>query len=170
MGPLTLAQATRFRATGDVPAAAPLFPERHPAAGAGLPRGGRPLPDADLKQALDDALLPQLARRLDEEDTWGQKLSGGEQQRLAVARALLKKPRWLFVDEATSALDEAAEARIYKHLRAMVQAQHGALVSIAHRPTVAAFHAQVWQLDPVPGTDQDRASERVPHRLQLAPG
>ncbi len=107
--------------------------------------------DEQLRQALHDALLPHLADRLDEEDSWGQKLSGGEQQRLAVARALLKQPRWLFVDEATSALDEAAEHQIYERLQALVRSQNGALVSIAHRPTVAAFHARRWELEPGAG-------------------
>lgn len=107
--------------------------------------------DEQLRQALHDALLPHLAHRLDEEDSWGQKLSGGEQQRLAVARALLKQPRWLFVDEATSALDEAAEHQIYERLQALVRSQNGALVSIAHRPTVAAFHARRWELEPGAG-------------------
>ena len=104
--------------------------------------------DAELQQALSDALLPHLASQLDTEDTWGQKLSGGEQQRLAMARAFLKKPRWLFVDEATSALDETAEATLYDRLKAMVLRENGALVSIAHRPTVAAFHNRQWTLEP----------------------
>jgi putative ATP-binding cassette transporter len=104
--------------------------------------------DADLQQALRQALLPALAERLDELDTWGQKLSGGEQQRLAIARALLKKPRWLFVDEATSALDEAAEATLYARLQALVRESNGALVSIAHRPGVAAFHEPQWTFAP----------------------
>ena len=47
--------------------------------------------DAALREALDQALLPELADRLDERDAWSQKLSGGEQQRLAIARVLLKK-------------------------------------------------------------------------------
>ena len=102
--------------------------------------------DAELQQALRNALLPRLADELDREDTWGQKLSGGEQQRLAIARAILKKPRWLFVDEATSALDEAAEATLYQRLRALVAEQDGALISIAHSPAVGAFHAQQWTL------------------------
>jgi len=109
--------------------------------------------DAQLQQALHDALLPQLADQLDRQDTWGQKLSGGEQQRLAIARAFLKQPRWLFVDEASSALDEDAERTLYQRLRERVAAQNGALVSIAHRPGVAAFHEQQWRLtgDPTGG-------------------
>jgi putative ATP-binding cassette transporter len=102
--------------------------------------------DEALKQALVDALLPHLTSRLDEHNTWGHKLSGGEQQRLAIARALLKRPRWLFADEATSALDEAAEKTLYERLRAMVAAENGALVSIAHRPSVAAFHDRSWAI------------------------
>ena len=107
--------------------------------------------DAELQQALRDALLPDLTGRLNDLDTWGQKLSGGEQQRLAIARALLKKPRWLFADEATSALDEAAERVVYERLLALVHAQNGALVSIAHRPAVASFHQSEWTLQPGEG-------------------
>lgn len=110
--------------------------------------------DAQLQQALRDALLPQLADDLDRQDTWGQKLSGGEQQRLAIARALLKRPRWLFLDEASSALDEDAERTLYGQLRALVAQEDGALVSIAHRPTVAAFHERQWRLEGDPALGQ----------------
>lgn len=102
--------------------------------------------DAQLRQALADAELPHLTSRLEDEDAWTQKLSGGEQQRLAVARALLKKPHWLFADEATSALDEATERVVYQKLIAQLQSVHGTLVSIAHRPTVANFHTTRWTL------------------------
>ena len=104
--------------------------------------------DADLQQALVDALLPQLAGQLDRSDAWSQKLSGGEQQRLAFARVLLKKPQWVFADEATSALDAAAEATLYQRLQALVAQRNGGLVSIAHRPGVAAFHQRQWVLEP----------------------
>lgn len=104
--------------------------------------------DAALKQALQDALLPGLTDQLDVSDAWGQKLSGGEQQRLAIARALLKKPKWIFADESTSALDEAAETALYHRLTALVAQRGGALVSIAHRPGVAAFHKRLWVLEP----------------------
>lgn len=110
--------------------------------------------DAQLQQALRDALLPQLAEQLDRQDTWGQKLSGGEQQRLAIARAFLKRPRWLFLDEASSALDEDAERTLYQKLRALVAQEDGAVVSIAHRPTVAAFHERQWRLEGDPALGQ----------------
>ena len=107
--------------------------------------------DAQLRQALDDALLPALAERLDDSDSWGQKLSGGEQQRLAIARVLLRKPQWLFADEATSALDAKAESTLYQRLSDGVRAAGGAMVSIAHRPSVGAFHDKRWTLVPIPG-------------------
>jgi vitamin B12/bleomycin/antimicrobial peptide transport system ATP-binding/permease protein len=90
--------------------------------------------------------LPQLAGRLDERDAWGQKLSGGEQQRLAIARVLLKKPRLILADEATSALDESTEKTIYARLLAHAASVHGALVSIAHKPALSAFHNRQWTL------------------------
>ena len=103
-----------------------------------------------LQQALTDAQLPQLTGRLDDSDAWSQKLSGGEQQRLAIARVLLKKPHWIFADEATSALDEAAEKAVYEKLQAHILAVHGGMVSIAHRPNVAAFHDKQWVLEKSP--------------------
>jgi putative ATP-binding cassette transporter len=106
--------------------------------------------DEALRQALMQALLPHLADRLDEVNAWSQKLSGGEQQRLALARVFLKQPAWVFADEATSALDDAAENTLYQRLLALVRQTKGALVSIAHRPSVAIFHNQTWQLERQP--------------------
>ncbi len=109
--------------------------------------------DAALQVALTDALLPQLANRLDDNEAWGQMLSGGEQQRLAIARVLLKKPQWIFADEATSALDVEAENTLYKKLLADVLLAKGAIISIAHRPSVAAFHNKTWTLEKAAETD-----------------
>lgn len=106
--------------------------------------------DEALRQALNDALLPQLADQLDEADAWGQKLSGGEQQRLAVARVLLKKPKWIFADEATSALDDPAEQKLYEKMLAQVKRAGGAIVSIAHRPSLSALHNKRWTLEKLP--------------------
>ena len=128
----------------------PYFPDGSLRNALAYPQPAAQYDDAALKQALLDALLPQLASRLDDEDAWSQKLSGGEQQRLAVARVLLKKPRWIFADEATSALDEAAEKTIYNKLLASVKTVQGSLVSIAHRPAVAAFHGKLWELEKLP--------------------
>lgn len=104
--------------------------------------------DAALRQALEQALLPQLAGRLDDEDAWSQKLSGGERQRLALARVFLKDPRWVLADEATSALDETAEKALYARLLAGIERRHGGLVSIGHRPSLVAFHNKRWDIGP----------------------
>lgn len=104
--------------------------------------------DAALQQVLHTVRMPHLADALDTESNWSHKLSGGEQQRVALARALLKQPRWLLADEATSALDEATEAHLYGALLHMVRERGGGLLSVAHRPGVAAFHNRRWVLEP----------------------
>ncbi len=124
----------------------PYFPNGPLRDALAYPQPATTYPDAVLAQALQDALLPDLAKRLDDSDAWGQKLSGGEQQRLAIARVLLRQPRWILADEATSALDEAAEKTLYDRLKAQVVSAGGGMVSIAHRPCVAAFHNQRWTL------------------------
>ena len=105
-------------------------------------------PDAygliEIGEALRATGLEHLADRLDEERSWSPILSPGE-QRLAVARALLLRPDWLFLDEATSALDAAMEARLYKLLRARLP--ETAIVSIAHNPSVVAFHDRRLVID-----------------------
>ncbi|MBK5206299.1 MAG: ATP-binding cassette domain-containing protein, partial [Polaromonas sp.] len=128
----------------------PYFPDGTLRDALAYPQPAAQYSEEALKQALTDALLPQLASRLDEQDAWSQKLSGGEQQRLAIARVLLKKPSWIFADEATSALDEVAEKTLHEKLLAQVKAMRGSIVSIAHRPSVAAFHSKLWELEKLP--------------------
>jgi vitamin B12/bleomycin/antimicrobial peptide transport system ATP-binding/permease protein len=93
---------------------------------------------SDIAQALTDAGLPQLCDRIERDDNWPMRLSGGEQQRIALARALLAKPDWIFLDEATASLDPDAEEDMYQILKQRLP--NATLVSIAHRPSVAAFH------------------------------
>ena len=75
-----------------------------------------------------------------------QRLSGGEQQRLAIARAILAKPDWLFLDEATSAMDEAMEAGIYEMLAEKLPGT--TIVSIGHRASLAQFHKRHIEMRP----------------------
>jgi putative ATP-binding cassette transporter len=142
----------------------PYFPEGSLRQALTYPDNATIYSDAQLQHALDEALLPHLASQLDVEGHWTQQLSGGEQQRLALARVLLKRPRWVFADEATSALDEASEKHVYDQLKAMVQAQGGALVSIAHRPGVAAFHAQQWVFEAAPAGSAAQFTLHMPSK------
>ena len=128
----------------------PYFPEGTLRQALAYPDSAVDYTDEALKNALHDALLPHLVNDLDVAGHWTQQLSGGEQQRLALARVLLKRPRWVFADEATSALDEAAEKTLYEKLLTMVREEGGGLVSIAHRPSVANHHETVWQFVPAP--------------------
>ncbi len=128
----------------------PYFPEGTLRQALAYPDSAEHYTDEALKNALYDALLPHMVNDLDVAGHWTQQLSGGEQQRLALARVLLKRPRWVFADEATSALDEAAEKTLYEKLLTMVREEGGGLVSIAHRPSVASHHEIVWQFVPAP--------------------
>lgn len=102
------------------------------------PAPGDAFPETELRETLDAVGLGALAGRLASEENWSQCLSGGEQQRLALARALLARPDWLFLDEATASLDPEAEADLYRMLR--IRLPRTAIISIAHRPAVAAWH------------------------------
>ena len=98
---------------------------------------GRFAPEAIL-EALTAVGLPAFGERLDEQAHWNRMLSLGEQQRIAVARAILHAPDYLFLDEATASLDEPSEAGIYRLIEARLP--RAAVVSIGHRSTLFAFH------------------------------
>ena len=92
----------------------------------------------------------------------GLKLSGGEKQRVAIARTLLKNPPILIFDEATSALDSANERAIQAELRSAAQGK--TVLVIAHRLSTVADAHEIVVLD------AGRVVERGPHAELLARG
>jgi putative ATP-binding cassette transporter len=107
----------------------------------------------DVKEVLGRCQLAHLAGRLDEAADWSRILSLGEQQRLAIGRALLTRPLVIFLDESSSAMDEGLEHAMYTLLREALP--HTTLVSVGHRSSLRAFHqhaltllgAGAWQLE-----------------------
>ena len=70
----------------------------------------------EIIQVLEDVGLGEFVNRLDVVAHWNMILSGGEQQRVGIARAMLYKPDYLFFDEATAAMDEPSEEELYNML------------------------------------------------------
>ena len=129
-------------------------------------RYGRPdASDADVAEAARLARIDRFVGELP--DGWnsmvgerGLKLSGGEKQRVAIARTILKRPRILLFDEATSALDSRTEQEIQASLRE-VSAQRTTLV-IAHRLSTVVDADEILVLE------QGRVVERGRHQELLA--
>jgi len=116
----------------------PYFPLGSLAAALAYPAREGVASSAELREALYKVGLGHFAHRTGEVCCWGEVLSLGEQQRLAICRALLARPDVLLLDEATSALDEASEADLYRLLRR--ELPQAAMVSIGHRSTLGALH------------------------------
>jgi putative ATP-binding cassette transporter len=118
----------------------PYFPVASLAAAVSYPARTGTFAAAQIAEVLRAVGLPQLSSRLDEEAHWNRMLSLGEQQRLAIARALLLEPDYLLLDEATASLDEPAEAELYRLLQERLK--RATIVSIGHRATLLAFHGR----------------------------
>ena len=125
----------------------PYFPVATLATAVGYPAKAGTFDDAKVAEAIVAVGLPELVERLGEEAHWNRMLSLGEQQRLALARALLHAPDYLFLDEATASLDEAAEATLYRLLQERLKGT--TIISIGHRSTLGAMHGR--HVEVIPG-------------------
>ncbi len=125
----------------------PYFPVASLAAAVTYPAKAGAFDDARIAEVIAAVGLPEWSNRLDEEAHWNRMLSLGEQQRLAVARAILQEPDYLLLDEATASLDEPAEAQLYALMQERLKG--ATIVSIGHRATLGAFHGR--RIDVVTG-------------------
>jgi len=123
--------------------------------------------DADLERAARAAAIHERILELpDGYDTIvgerGYKLSGGEKQRIAIARVLLKDPRILILDEATSALDTVSERLIQAALERLMEGR--TTIAIAHRLST------ILRADQILVYERGRIVERGTHAELLATG
>src|SRR3954470_21603583 len=117
--------------------------------------------DAELRGAVAAAGLAHLADRLDEEADWSAVLSGGEQQRVAFARALIVRPDILLLDEAVTTLEEADGAELYRMLSERMPDL--IVISIGRAALLSGMHSRAIVLDGAP------ASSRAAPVLASAP-
>lgn len=94
--------------------------------------------DEEIKQILNACHLEKFTHRLEDIDDWSRILSLGEQQRLAFARILVYRPKYIFLDEATSAVDDKLEAILYDKLLELLP--DSKIISVAHRQTLWDKH------------------------------
>jgi ATP-binding cassette subfamily B protein len=103
---------------------------------------------AVLHQAAAEGLLRRADRGLDTViGEGGMKISGGEKQRLAIARALLRKPHLLVFDEATSSLDSLTEEEISRTMRSVATTANVITVLIAHRLSTVMHADRIYVLE-----------------------
>jgi putative ATP-binding cassette transporter len=105
------------------------------------PQPAEQVSDAALHDALAATGLDHLSQRLDEEADWSVLLSGGEQQRVAFARVLLRKPAVLMFDEPVSTLADASGHELYKMLMARLPAI--IILTIDRREVLRDLHNRV---------------------------
>jgi len=108
--------------------------------------------EEDLLDALNKASCQNLLQRAEKGietmiGEGGLKLSGGEKQRLSIARALLRHPNLLIFDEATSALDSLTEEEIGKTIRNVSSLQNQITILIAHRLSTIMHADRIYVLE-----------------------
>ncbi|MBA1154900.1 ABC transporter ATP-binding protein/permease [Microvirga mediterraneensis] len=100
--------------------------------------------DADVREALERCGLGEFVDMLDKPERWDRSLSLGQQQRVAFARVLLHRPKWVFMDEATSALDEENQASMLALFENELKG--ASVLSIGHRPGLEEFHTRTLHI------------------------
>jgi ATP-binding cassette subfamily B protein len=101
-----------------------------------------------LQQAAAHSLLSRADRGLDTLiGEGGVKVSGGEKQRLSIARALLRHPQLLVFDEATSSLDSLTEEEISRTIREVATNQEAVTILIAHRLSTVMHADRIYVLE-----------------------
>jgi ATP-binding cassette subfamily B protein len=101
-----------------------------------------------LNKAASQGLLARAEKGLDTLiGEGGVKVSGGEKQRLSIARALLRKPNLLIFDEATSSLDSLTEQEISKTIQSIGEAKEHITVLIAHRLSTIMHADRIYVLE-----------------------
>jgi ATP-binding cassette subfamily B protein len=116
-----------------------------------------------LRQAAVEGLLTRGSRGLDSViGEGGVKVSGGEKQRLSIARALLRRPELLVFDEATSALDSLTEEEISQTIRDVAASRHAISILIAHRLSTVMHADCIYVLE------RGRVAEYGSHDALLA--
>lgn len=103
---------------------------------------------AVLEQAAASGILERSGQGLDTRlGEGGARVSGGERQRLSIARALLREPRLFIFDEATSALDSITEQEITKAMRTISQRRTHIVILIAHRLSTISHADTIYVLE-----------------------
>ncbi|MCU1263498.1 MAG: transporter related [Bryobacterales bacterium] len=101
-----------------------------------------------LRQASVESLLARADRGLDTViGEGGVKVSGGEKQRLSIARALLRRPQLLVFDEATSSLDSLTEEEISRTIRDVAESRDAITILIAHRLSTVLHADRIYVLE-----------------------
>ncbi|WP_204105142.1 MULTISPECIES: ABC transporter ATP-binding protein/permease [Spirulina sp. CCY15215] len=124
------------------------------------PYGDREIETKALQEILEQVNLPDLDKQyggFEALENWSDRLSLGEQQRIAFARILFNKPNYAILDEATSALDLENEKQLYQHLLA----SQTTFISVGHRPSLQQYHewilelsdSQIWSLKKIDQKD-----------------
>ena len=123
------------------------------------PNGPGSFSREEIAWALERVNLPEFVDMLDETERWDKLLSLGQQQRLAFARLLLHRPKWVFLDEATAALDDKNQDTVMSIFRH--ELPDATILSIGHRAGLEAYHTRTLHLVPSPGGAHLRRKTRT---------